>query len=578
MTTIASTEIRLRRIRTTGHTLPADLHPVLQHIYLAREVSDQRQLAQQLDQMLSYQQLTGIDGAVTIIARHIQQQSGILIVGDYDADGATSCALAVRALRAMGAAQTGYLVPNRFEYGYGLTPEIVKVATERKPDLIITVDNGIASLQGVAEARAAGIEVVITDHHLPGSELPAADAIVNPNQPGDVFPSKHLAGVGVIFYVMVALRAWLRQQNWFEQQGIQEPNLAEYLDLVALGTVADVVQLDHNNRILVSQGLARIRAGKACAGIRALLQVAGRDARRVTSMDMGFFVGPRLNAAGRLDDMSIGIECLLSDDEDGALEMASLLDSFNRERRQIEQTMRDQAEQQLRRWQPDSAQPIPDAICLYDMAFHEGVIGILAGRIKEQLHRPTIVFAGSDEQFIKGSARSIVGLHMRDALDRIATQYPDLLQKFGGHAMAAGLTIKRDSLSRFQQIFTETVTALTDASVLQRVMLSDGDLDASDIDLTLAQLLRDAGPWGQGFPEPLFSGRFEVVQRRIVGEQHLKMRVKKQGKLFDAIAFRTTDADWPAHSTEVEMAYRLDVNEFNHQRQVQLIVEFIRPI
>ncbi|MEJ2398797.1 MAG: single-stranded-DNA-specific exonuclease RecJ, partial [Gammaproteobacteria bacterium] len=471
-----------------------------------------------------------------------------------------------------------YLVPNRFEFGYGLTPEIVEVAKSRQPDLIVTVDNGIASLAWVEAAKTAGMRVLITDHHLPGAQLPAADAIVNPNQAGDAFASKHLAGVGVIFYVMAALRARLREQGWFEKQNLKEPNMADYLDLVALGTVADVVKLDHNNRILVAQGLARMRSGKGGAGILALLQVSGRDYRRVTSQDLGFCVGPRLNAAGRLDDMSIGIECLLSDDMGRALERAKVLDDFNRERRRIEQTMREQAEHQLNALEYTRAQNLPSAICLYDPEYHEGVIGILAGRIKEALHRPVIVFAASGDDLIKGSARSIPGLHIRDALDRIATRHPGLLTKFGGHAMAAGLTLRRQDFEQFRSAFIETADDLLDDDDLQRILHSDGSLSANDIDLSLAELLRNAGPWGQGFPEPVFEGRFELVQRRIVGEHHLKMLVRDGDRHFDAIAFRTTDEGWPEQVREVQLAYRLDVNEYNGQRSAQLLVEYLSPV
>jgi len=560
-------------------SLPDSLHPVVRRIYQARGVRDLRETELGLQHLLDYGALSGIDKAAVLLADCVMGQQQILIVGDYDADGATSCALGVRALRAMGARHVDYLVPNRFDYGYGLTPEIVEVAKTRQPDLLVTVDNGIASLEGVRAARAAGMQVIITDHHLPGDELPAADAIVNPNQPGDAFASKHLAGVGVIFYVMAALRVKLRARGWFEAQGLPEPKLANYLDLVALGTVADVVRLDHNNRILVAQGLARMRAGQACAGIHALLQVAGRDYRRVSSADLGFCVGPRLNAAGRLDDMSIGIECLLSDDPDAALERAHILDSFNRERREIEQGMRSQAEKLLARLHTESdAEQAPVAICLYDAAFHEGVIGILAGRIKEQLHRPVIVFADSGAGMIKGSARSIPGLHIRDALDRIATSYPALLQKFGGHAMAAGLSIRHSDFSEFSRVFEQTVGSQIDDDDLQRVLHCDGELTVQEINLSFAEVLAAAGPWGQGFPEPCFVGSFELVQRRIVGEHHLKLLLRSGGAHIDAIAFRTTDRDWPQQVDRVYTVYRLDVNEFNGQRSAQLVLEYIRPL
>lgn len=574
------TETRIvQRELAVDEALDDTLHPVLRRIYLARNVCKQAQTDNQLKQMLPFSGLKNIEQAVSLLAQALEQQQRILVVGDYDADGATSSALAVRALRALGARHVDFLVPNRFEFGYGLTPEIVEVAKTHQPDLIITVDNGIASLAGVEAAKRYNIRVLVTDHHLPGHELPVADAIVNPNQAGDSFESKHLAGVGVIFYTLLALRAHLREQGWFAANQIAEPNMAEFLDLVALGTVADVVRLDHNNRILVAQGLARMRAGQACPGILALLQVSGRDYRKVTSEDLGFCLGPRLNAAGRLDNMSIGIECLLSDEFDAALEQAQVLDSLNRQRREIEQTMREQAEYQLERMlEHTQLDQLPPAICLFDPTFHEGVIGILAGRIKEKLHRPVIVFAASGDELIKGSARSIPGLHIRDALDRVATAYPGLLSKFGGHAMAAGLTLRRADFEAFASAFTATAGELLDDDDLQRVLHCDGELAEEDINLPLAEMLRNAGPWGQGFPAPQFVGRFELVQRRIVAEHHLKMVVRYGNLHVDAIAFRTTDQDWPSDVREVQLVYRLDVNEFNGQRSAQLLVEYVVPI
>jgi single-stranded-DNA-specific exonuclease len=557
----------------------ADLHPVLRRIYLGRQVTDSQQTQNTLRHLLPFEQLKGIEAAVALLASHLQQQHRILIVGDYDADGATSCALAIRALRAMGALHVDFLVPNRFEYGYGLTPEIVEVAKQKQPNVIVTVDNGIASIEGVKVARAAGIQVIITDHHLPGNHLPDADAIVNPNQPGDHFPSKHLAGVGVMFYVIAALRAHLRAKNWFTTQGIAEPNLAEFLDLVALGTVADVVKLDHNNRILVAQGVARMRAGQACAGIRALIKVSGRDEQKLTSTDLGFFLGPRLNAAGRLDDMSIGIACLLSDDPQLAFEKAQTLDKFNRERRSIEASMREQARAHLQKLHLDNDSQLPTAVCLFDPEFHEGVIGILAGRIKEQTHRPTIVFAQTQDEMIKGSARSIPGLHIRDALDRVATLHPDLLTKFGGHAMAAGLTLRRRDFEDFNRIFNDIVSGMIDDDTLQRVIHIDGELEPQDISLSLAEAIRTAGPWGQGFPEPQFAGKFTLIQKRIVGEHHLKMVLRTENQqLIDAIAFQTTDQSWPEQVESVELVYKLDVNDFNGKRTAQLVVEYIEPV
>ena len=486
--------------------------------------------------------------------------------------------MAVRGLRALGARDVGYLAPNRFEFGYGLTPEIVEVAAARAPDLLITVDNGISSIEGVAAARARGIPVIVTDHHLPGEHLPEAAAIVNPNQPGDDFPSKCLAGVGVMFYLLVALRARLRAEGWFAARGIEEPNLARLLDLVALGTVADVVPLDRNNRILVSQGLARIRAGRAHAGVRALLDVAGRDASRLVAADLAFAVAPRLNAAGRLTDMTLGIECLLCDDERRAREMAATLDRLNRERRGIEADMRSQAIAQVERLHLDDAEGLPFGLCLFDPEWHQGVVGILAARIKEQLHRPVIAFAPDNGDLLKGSARSVPGLHIRDALDAVAARHPGLISRFGGHAMAAGLTLARDALEPFRAAFDAEVRRHLSERDLRGTMLSDGALEAHDLGLELARALREAGPWGSGFPEPLFDGEFEIVEQRVVGEHHVKLKVKPRGDAarIDAIAFNAA-ADWPAERT-LRLAYRLDVNLFRGQEAAQLIVEHAEPL
>ncbi len=572
-------KIVIRNISGDASLLPENMHPMLKNIFLARGINSSAQTENTFEHLLPFDNLKDINKATDVLLAHIQQQNHILIVGDYDADGATSCTLAIKVLKAYGVQNVDYLVPNRFEYGYGLTPEIVSVAKTKNPDLIITVDNGIASIDGVNLANELGINVLITDHHLPGETLPAADAIVNPNQPGDDFASKHLAGVGVIFYVMLALRARLREINWFEKQNIKEPNLASYLDLVALGTVADVVKLDHNNRILVAQGLKRIRSGQACAGIKALLNVAGRDETKIVSSDLGFSVGPRLNAAGRLDDISIGIECLLANNLQDALEKAQTLDSFNRERRKIEQGMREQANQYIEQFDPKQTDNhLPNGLCIYDPSFHEGVIGIVAGRLKEQLHRPTIVFAKTTNDQIKGSARSIVGIHIRDVLDRIATKHPSLLSKFGGHAMAAGLTINEKDYRLFETVFNDVITELIDDDTLLRVIHSDGNLDANDMTLGMAELIQDSGPWGQGFPEPQFDGEFELIQRRIVGEHHLKMLLKSGEQTIDAIAFQTTDEDWQPQVDRVELVYTLNVNEFNGRRSVQLMVGHVRPV
>ncbi|HEY0634826.1 MAG TPA: single-stranded-DNA-specific exonuclease RecJ [Gammaproteobacteria bacterium] len=574
------TVIRRRPCAAIPEGYPADLHPVLARVYAARNVTSADQLHHGLALLPSHIQLKGIDAAVALLVNALEQRQHILVVGDFDADGATSTALAARALRAMGAAHVDFLVPNRFEYGYGLTPEIVAVAAQQKPDLIVTVDNGISSIQGVEAAHALGIKVLVTDHHLPAALLPPAEAIVNPNQPGDSYPSKNLAGVGVIFYVMLALRAALRERGWFTTER-PEPNLAQLLDLVALGTVADVVVLDHTNRILVAQGLARIRSGQACAGIRALLEIAGRQPLRIVSADLGFAVGPRLNAAGRLADMTLGIRCLLSDDEDEARELAQQLDQINRERRATEDDMHNDALMRLQTlFEADVPQALPFGLCLYDPAWHQGVIGILASRIKERLHRPVIIFTDSGEEEIKGSARSVSGVHIRDVLDAIAKRYPGLLSKFGGHAMAAGMTLRRSDFEHFHDAFDAEVRRHLSAEDLRGVVLSDGELLAEEIDLTLAEMLRQAVPWGQGFPEPLFDGEFEVAQQRVVGERHLKLKLRWPGsrRLIDAIAFHADLDNWPEQVQRVQTAYRLDVNEFRGERSVQLIVEHLRPI
>ncbi len=571
-----SRKIICRRAWNESGQLPPEMHPVLRRIYLARQVASTEELEQSLDRLIPPEKLRGMDQAAALLADALQRQRRLLIVADFDADGATSCALALRALRAMGARDVRYLVPNRFEYGYGLTPEIVALAAQQEPALIVTVDNGISSLEGVAAARRRGIDVLVTDHHLPGATLPDASVIVNPNQPGDDFPSKNLAGVGTIFYVMLALRAQLRRNGWFAQQNIPEPNLAKLLDLVALGTVADVVPLDVNNRILVAQGLKRINQGNPSSGIAALLRVAGRAPQCVTAMDLGFVVGPRLNAAGRLTDMSLGIECLLTDDPAAAQTMAEKLDALNRERRAIEAGMQQQALQAVESLHLDSA-TLPRGLCLFDESWHQGVIGLVAARIKEHTHRPVIAFAPVSDTEVKGSARSVPGLHIRDALDAVAARHPQLLSKFGGHAMAAGLTLQRAHLDAFRDAFDEEVSRHLSDDDLQGRIVSDGELAAEDLSLPLAELLRAAGPWGQGFPEPVFDGGFEVVSQRVVGERHLKLTLRPphQSRTVEAIAFNAVREGKTASYTRIHAAYRLDVNEYQGSRSVQLIVEHL---
>ena len=554
-----------------------DVHPVLARLYAARNVTTETQLEYGLKHLLPYQDLSGIEAATELLVNALQQQQRVLVVGDFDVDGATSTTLALEALRMFGLQQIDYLVPNRFKYGYGLTPEIVAVAAKSHPDLIITVDNGISSLAGVAAASEHGIQVLITDHHLAGAALPAAAAIVNPNQPGDRFASKALPGVGVIFYVMLALRARLRELDWFVDR--DEPNLASLLDLVALGTVADVVPFDYNNRILVAQGMARVRAGHCRPGILALLEVAGRDPARLVTTDFGFCVAPRINAAGRLEDMSVGIECLLSQDMGQARELAGQLDRLNRERRCIEDEMKQQALELIDNMQLEE-EGLPVGLCLYDEQWHEGVVGIVASRLKDRLHRPVIAFARTGNGEIKGSARSVKGVHIRDALDAVAAHHPELISRFGGHAMAAGLSLPLENFSAFARAFDEEVRQHLDEDQLHGVLWSDGPLSAEDMDLELAELLRAAGPWGQGFEEPLFHGEFEILDRRIVGEQHLKLTLRPPDttRVLDAIAFHITDSDWPTGTTRLEAAYRLDVNEFRGQRSVQLILQHVWPL
>jgi single-stranded-DNA-specific exonuclease len=569
------------KVPDAAHSLPESLHPVLRRAYAIRNLTRAEELDNGLGRMLPPSLLGGAEEAAGLLYRMLRDERRLLVVGDFDADGATSCALAVRALRAMGCQQVDYLVPNRFEYGYGLTPEIVEEAIRRSPDLILTVDNGISSIQGVARARSQGLEVLVTDHHLPGNLLPDASVIVNPNNRDDNFPSKNLAGVGVIFYVMAALRSLLRRKGWFVEQGIAEPNLAEYLDLVALGTVADVVPLDHNNRILVEQGLRRIRSGQTCAGIQALFEVAGRSLHAAVASDLGFAVGPRLNAAGRLDDMSIGIECLLTGHRGQALEYAAQLDSLNRERRQIETDMQRQAMAYLDELVLQDDDALPLGLCLYDKDWHQGVIGILAARVRERFHRPVIAFAAAEEEgMIKGSARSVPGLHIRDILDAVATRNPGLLSKFGGHAMAAGLTLDGEDFERFSREFNQELERLAIGDLLKGEVRSDGGLDREELSMELAELIRMAGPWGQSFPEPVFDDRFELASLRVVGEKHLKMVLKpKNSQLFlDAIAFNQVDAKPGEGCREIHAAYRLDINEFRGARNLQLMIEYFEAL
>ncbi|EBH8751745.1 single-stranded-DNA-specific exonuclease RecJ [Salmonella enterica subsp. enterica serovar Kua] len=572
-------QLRRREADETAE-LPADLPPLLRRLYASRGVRSARELERSVKGMLPWQQLSGIDNAVEILYNAFREGTRIIVVGDFDADGATSTALSVLGMRALGCDNISYLVPNRFEDGYGLSPEVVDQAKARGAQLIVTVDNGISSHAGVAHAKTLGIPVIVTDHHLPGDTLPEAEAIINPNLRDCEFPSKSLAGVGVAFYLMLALRTFLRDKGWFDERNIAPPNLAELLDLVALGTVADVVPLDANNRILTWQGLSRIRAGKCRPGIKALLEISNRDPQQLAASDLGFALGPRLNAAGRLDDMSVGVALLLCDNLGEARVLASELDALNQTRKEIEQGMQAEALilcEKLER----SSETLPGGLAMYHPEWHQGVVGILASRIKERFHRPVIAFAPAGDGTLKGSGRSIQGLHMRDALERLDTLYPDLMIKFGGHAMAAGLSLEEHKFEQFQQRFGELVTEWIDPALLQGEVISDGPLSAAEMSMEVAQLLRDAGPWGQMFPEPLFDGRFRLLQQRLVGERHLKVMVEPVGggPLLDGIAFNIDTTCWPDNGVrEVELAYKLDINEFRGNRSLQIIIDDIWPL
>jgi len=553
------------------------IHPLLERLFLARGLSSAEELDRTLAKLPSPWLLSGMAEMVDHLITAINAQQRISIVADFDADGATSCAVAIKGLQLLGASEVLFVVPNRFEYGYGLTPEIVELVKLQSPDLIITVDNGISSIDGVKAAKAAGIKVLVTDHHLPGAELPPADAIVNPNLVDDKFPGKSIAGVGVIFYVLMALRSRLREQGWFAQHQVQEPNLAQLLDYVALGTVADVVALDQINRILVYQGLLRIRTGRAHPGLVALIEVAGKNPQAIAAGDLGFSLGPRLNAAGRMDDMSLGIQCLLTDDPALARDMAFQLDSLNADRQEVEGQMKHEAMVLLAEMKALDKHHLPAGVCLFDAEWHQGVIGILAARIKDRLHRPVIAFAPAGKDQIKGSARSIQGVHIRDVLSDIAAAHPKLLSKFGGHAMAAGLSLNMHDYPAFALAFDEMVSKrLVDVDLEQKV-LTDGELTEQEMTVELADLLQNAAIWGQEFPEPVFNGVFDVIQARIVGQRHLKLVLRKpQGVLLiDAIAFFVDQPEQWLGLRQINAAYKLDVNEFRGNRSVQFILQYL---
>ncbi|QRK78817.1 single-stranded-DNA-specific exonuclease RecJ [Shewanella sp. LZH-2] len=569
----------IRRPTVDDSHLPAHLPPLLRQLYARRGVMP-AECELVLKGLLRPDTMKGLDHAAKLIADAMQLDKSILIVGDFDADGATSTSVCILALRMMGASKVDYLIPNRFDYGYGLSPEIVAVAATKQAELLITVDNGISSIEGVAAAKAFGMQVVITDHHLPGHELPAADAIVNPNQPGCQFASKSIAGVGVAFYLMTALRAELRARHWYQARGIAEPNLGTLLDIVALGTVADVVSLDANNRILVEVGLQRVRSGRCRVGITALLEVAKRNPARIVASDFGFAVGPRLNAAGRLDEMALGVETLLCEDIMYARRMAAELDSLNQERRELEVGMQQEALKSLEYLKLNEEQ-LPWGIALFQEDWHQGVIGILASRIKDKYHRPVIAFADAGNGEIKGSARSIKGLHMRDLLELVNSRHPGLISKFGGHAMAAGLTLKSGGFATFAKAYDDAVRELLKPEQLTGELWSDGELTPTELSLEIAQLLRNAGPWGQSFEEPLFDGYFKIIQQRIVGERHLKLVLETQcgTVMLDAIAFNVDLHIWPdATIQHARIVYKLDVNEYRGNFTLQLMVEQIEPM
>ncbi|MCJ8301702.1 single-stranded-DNA-specific exonuclease RecJ [Shewanella sp.] len=569
----------VRRSKVDDTHLPDSFSPLLKQIYASRGTTAE-ECDLTLSRLLRPNTMKGLDIASKIIADGIRDNRAILIMGDFDADGATSTCVCMLALKMMGASKIDYLIPNRFDFGYGLSPEIVAVAHSKGAELLITVDNGISSIEGVAAAKALGMQVVITDHHLPGKTIPDADAIVNPNQVDCGFASKSIAGVGVAFYLMSALRAELRQRNWYQEQGIIEPNLAHLLDIVALGTVADVVALDGNNRILVEAGLKRVRAGRCRAGITALLEVAKRNPAKIVASDFGFAVGPRLNAAGRLDEMALGVETLLCEDMMTARRMAAELDDLNAQRRDLETDMQQEALKSLESVELNEAS-LPWGIALFQEDWHQGVIGILASRIKDRYHRPVIAFADAGEGEIKGSARSIKGLHMRDLLELINSRHPGMILKFGGHAMAAGLSLRAKDFETFEQAFDQAVRELLKLEQLTGEFVTDGDLAAADMNLTVASELRNAGPWGQEFPEPLFDGHFKVIQQRIVGEKHLKLVLETEcgQTMLDAIAFNIDLKTWPDATIEhAQVVYKLDVNEFRGNQTVQLMVEQIEPM
>ncbi len=554
--------------------------PLIKRLFSSRGVFKPEQLGRSLNSLPPPSLLSGINTMTQHLFEAIREQKRITIVADFDADGATSCAVAMRGLSLLGARNLDFVVPNRFEYGYGLTPEIVDLVKRQAADVIITVDNGISSIEGVISARQSGIKVLVTDHHLPTDVLPEADAIVNPNLVDDPFPSKNIAGVGVIFYVLMALRSRMREARWFEQQQLKQPNLAQLLDFVALGTVADVVPLDQVNRILVHQGILRIRSGNCHPGIKALIEISGRSSESIKAVDLGFSVAPRLNAAGRMDDMKLGIQCLLTDESEQARQWVAALDELNQDRKDIEAQMKHEAMALLSEMKAFDEKHLPAGVCLYDQNWHQGVVGILASRVKDRLHRPVIAFARAEDGNLKGSARSISGIHIRDVLSEVAANHPQILTKFGGHAMAAGLTIKMHDFPPFALAFDEIVGQKIKHMDLDQKIYSDGELAPAKLNITFAEQLQQVGTWGQAFPEPVFHGLFDVIQCRIVGQHHLKFVLKPHSDelLIDAIGFFAEQPESWLGCRKIKAAYKLDINEYRGNRTVQLILQYLEKI
>lgn len=567
-------QILRRQSEAYTSTFTDKVPELLKRVYLARDITDETELNRDLTGLASFKGLLHIEKAVERLWVALQKKEKIMVVGDFDADGATSTALLVHAMKAFGNDEIDYIVPNRFAYGYGLTPAIVDVAAEKKPGLIITVDNGISSHDGVLRATELGIDVLVTDHHLPADTLPNAQVIVNPNQPDDTFPSKNMAGVAVIFYVMLAFRSRLKKEKWFETKNIPMPNMADYLDLVALGTVSDVVVLDRNNRIMVHQGLIRMRANHTRPGIIALLQVANRSLHSLVAADLGFAIGPRLNAAGRLEDMATGISCLLAETDEEAMAIAAELNQLNSSRKNIEVGMQQDAFSIIDQIKLEGELPL--GVCLYEQDWHQGIIGLVSSRVKERVNRPVIAFAKVEDDILKGSARSVVGFHIRDALDAVAKRHPDVLTKFGGHSMAAGLSIKASDYPIFKAEFEKVAQERLGQSDLRAKIFTDGELDEECFTLATAEMLQAAGPWGQGFPEPVFEGEFDILEQRVVGKSHLRMMLQVPGtEVFcDAISFNVDLDVWPNRRCDsVYIAYRLDVNEYRGMKKLQLVVE-----